>query len=261
MIIRCAVVDDEPLALELLESYVQKTPFLKLDCSFENGVKALEGLRENPVDLLFCDIQMPGMNGVDVSRLLPPETRVIFTTAFDQYAVEGFRVNALDYLLKPISYSDFLESVKKAMTWFEMRQAAQGGTATGQQTISSIDADTDSSNSVNGFKSMFVRTDHKLQQVGLSDINFIEGMKDYVKIYLKQGKPLISQTSMKSLQSQLPSDMFYRVHRSYIVNMDNIRLIERNRIIFGEHYIPISDNERDEFFRKLSRNSILDKNP
>lgn len=237
MNITCAVVDDEPLALELLESYVRKTPFLTLNGSFDNGVKALEHLRHEHVDILFCDIQMPGINGIELSRLLPAPTRIIFTTAFDQYAVEGFRVNALDYLLKPISYSDFLESVRKAMSWFENAASAPE------------------------IKSIFIRSEHRLQQVSLTDINFIEGMKDYIKIYLSTAsKPVISQMSMKLIMSQLPGTMFYRVHRSYIVNMANIRLIERNRIVFGDHYIPISDNERDAFFSALSRHSILDLN-
>lgn len=123
--LRCAVIDDEPLAVELMESYVRRTPFLQLEGSFGSGTAAFEALHENPVELLYCDIQMPELNGMDLTRMLPPATRVIFTTAFDRYAVEGFRVNALDYLLKPISYADFLAASQKALAWFEMQDRAQ----------------------------------------------------------------------------------------------------------------------------------------
>ncbi|MCR5004199.1 MAG: LytTR family DNA-binding domain-containing protein [Bacteroidales bacterium] len=243
MKISCAVIDDEPLAVELMESYVKKTPFLELKGSFGSGVIAFNALQDNPVDLIFCDIQMPGLNGMELSRMIPESTRIIFTTAFSNYALEGFKVNALDYLLKPISYTDFLGAAQKALDYFQMRDAANTGATA----------------AANGptVKSIFVKTEYRLQQIKLSDILFVEGMKDYVKIYVENSDPILSLMNMKTLEEQLPKDQFYRVHRSYIVRIDKISTIERNRIIFGKHYVPISENERDNFFEVLSRHSII----
>lgn len=238
MKLSCAVIDDEPLALELIESYVSRTPFLELKGTFESSTCAFDALHANPVDLLFCDIQMPGLNGIDLSRMLPEATRVIFTTAFSNYAIEGFRVNAIDYLLKPISYPDFLTAANKALSWFETTRAAAA--AEPEQ-----------------IKTIFIKTNYNLVQVPLGDILFIEGMKDYVKIHIENQDSIVSQISMKTLQAQLPSANFFRVHKSYIVNIDKIRVIERNRIVYGKYYVPISDNERDAFFAALAKKSLI----
>lgn len=238
MKLSCAIIDDEPLAVELMESYVRKTPFLELQGSFGSGVAAFGMLRDRPVDLLFCDIQMPGLNGVEFSRILPADTRVIFTTAFSRYAVEGFRVNAVDYLLKPISYADFLAAAQKALEWFELKRRA-GAPA-------------------DDLRSIFVKTEYRLRQIELERILYIEGLKDYVKIHVEdEPHPVLSLMSLKSLEEQLPADRFIRVHRSYIVQPAKIRTIERNSIVFGRERIPISENYRQAFFDFLSDRSLL----
>lgn len=244
MKLTCAVIDDEPLAVELMEGYVRKTPFLKLQGSFGSGVAAFDALRSNPVDVLFCDIQMPELNGMELSRMLPPETRVVFTTAFSRYAVEGFRVNAIDYLLKPVSYADFLAAAEKALGWFEIKRRAENTEPVPESVRQSI----------------FVKTEYRLQQIGLDRILYIEGMKDYVKIHVEgEAHPVLSLLSLKSLEEQLPPDRFIRVHRSYIVQPAKIRTIERNRIVFGKEYIPISENYRQPFFDFLALRSLMPK--
>ena len=232
--ITCYVVDDEPLAVELMEAYVRKTPFLELKGSFGSGVQAFQALEKNPVDLLFCDIQMPGLTGMELSRMLPEGTRVIFTTAFGQYALEGFKVQALDYLLKPISYADFLAAARKAQDWFARVPASAPAP-----------------------QSLFVKSEYRLQQIAFDDILYVEGMKDYVRIFLESGDPVMSLSTLKALEAQLPEDRFFRVSKSYIVQLSKVRTLERGRIVFGQTYIPISDGTREEFFRRLSRFSKL----
>lgn len=246
MKLRCLVIDDEPLAVELMEGYVRKTPFLELAGSFESGTAAFVALREDPVDLLFCDIQMPGLNGMELSRMLPEETRVIFTTAFSRYAVEGFRVRALDYLLKPISYNDFLAAAQKALAWFELKRRAD---RTPEEAQRKAEPER---------QSLFVKTEYRLQRIDLDRIRYIEGLKDYVKIHVEgEPHPILSLLSLKTLEEQLPSDRFIRVHRSYIVQPSKIRTIERNRIVFGSERIPISENCRQAFYDFLSRHSLF----
>lgn len=256
MKLRCVVIDDEPLAVELLESYVRKTPFLELAGSYGSGTAAFESLREDPVDLLFCDIQMPGLNGMELSRMLPTETRIIFTTAFSRYAVEGFRVNAVDYLLKPIAYTDFLAAAEKALAWFELNARAAGA-APNAAAAAALEKPAPAS-SASAAKSLFVKTEYRLQQIAFDSILYIEGLKDYVKIHVKgEPRPVLSLMSLKSLEEQLPADRFIRVHRSYIVQPSKIRTIERNRIVFEKEYIPISDNYRQAFFDFLAEHSPI----
>lgn len=230
MIIKCAIVDDEPLAVELLASYAKKIPFLELSGKYSNATDALHGITEQPVDLLFLDIQMPELNGLELSKMIPETTRVVFTTAFNQYAVDGFRVNALDYLLKPISYADFLDASNKALQWFQLVQQ-QGEPAAAEE-----------------IKSIFVKSEYKLLQINLDDIRYIEGLKDYVKIYTEQSPhPILSLMNMKAIEQMLPASRFIRVHRSFIVQKSKIREIERNRIVFGNVYIPIGDSYKQAF--------------
>ena len=184
MIIKCAIVDDEPLAVELLASYVEKIPFLELCGKYNNATDALHGIGESPVDLLFLDIQMPELNGLELTKMLPENTRIVFTTAFNQYAVDGFRVNALDYLLKPISYVDFLEACNKAMQWFQLVQQSDSSNSKPEEEVTSI----------------FVKSEYKLLQINLDDIRYIEGLKDYVKIYTEQlPHPILSLMNMKAI--------------------------------------------------------------
>jgi len=232
MTIKCAIVDDEPLAVELLASYVEKIPFLELCGKYNNATDALHGMGKDPVDLLFLDIQMPELNGLEMSRMIPENTRVVFTTAFDQYAVDGFRAKALDYLLKPISYADFMEACNRAMQWFQLVQHNDQAVARGSEEPTSI----------------FVKSEYKLLQINLDDIRYIEGLKDYVKIYTEQSPhPILSLMNMKAIEQMLPSSRFIRVHRSFIVQKSKIREIERNRIVFGEVYIPIGDSYKQAF--------------
>lgn len=229
MTLRCLLVDDEPLALDLLEGYVAKTPSLTLAGRCSSAFQAMEMLDKAEVDLMFLDIQMPGLSGLDFSRSLQDGPRIIFTTAFEQYALEGFKVDALDYLLKPISYPEFLNAVNKAKRWFGHFDKAG---------ISEIRT------------SLFVKADYKLVQIEFNSILYIEGLKDYVKFNLEGNeKPVLSLMSMKSLEENLPDSRFMRVHRSFIVNLDKINTIERNRIVFGKEYIPISENYKEKFHR------------
>ena len=233
---KCAIVDDEPLALDLLESYVRKTPLLELTGKYSSAVQAMKELPERQADLVFLDIQMPELNGLEFSKMLPPDTRIVFTTAFDQYALDGYKVNALDYLLKPISYVDFLHAADKALHWFER-----------SQTATAKDEEIDS---------IFVKSEYKLVQIELRKIIYVEGLKDYIKIYEEDNpKPILSLMSMKAMEDLLPASQFIRVHRSYIVRKDKIRVIDRGRIVFGKTYIPISDSYKQAFQEYLDRRS------
>ena len=237
MILNCYIIDDEPLAIRLLESYVDKTPFLRLQGSCTNAVTALADLSERPVDLLFLDIQMPELNGLEFSKIIGDRCRIIFTTAFEQYAVDSYKVNAIDYLLKPFAYTDFLKAAQKALQWFEL--------SSGTGEMHSPDK-----------SYIFVKSDYKLKQIPLDKVLYIEGLKDYVKIYLEdEPHPILSLLSLKSLEEMLPAS-FCRVHRSFIVNLNRITVIERNRIVFGKTYIPIADSSKDKFMEFLNKRTI-----
>ena len=235
MTITCSIIDDEPLAASLLESYVKKTPYLTLKGTYNSAITAMRDLRDNPVQLLFLDIQMPELSGVEFAKILPKETRVIFTTAFNQYAIEGYKVNALDYLLKPISYQDFLLSTDKAMEWFSSQNKQ---------------------NLYNEDRFMFVKSDYKLIRVCLDDVMYVEGLKDYVRIYLRSGEKIMSLMSMKKLEEYLPQPEFLRVHRSWIVHMPEVKAIDRFRIVFGDLFIPISDNYKEQVQAYLDNHTL-----
>ncbi|MBR5325993.1 MAG: response regulator transcription factor [Prevotella sp.] len=236
MIISCAIIDDEPLAAGLLESYAKKTPYLSHRGTYNSAVQAMKDLRENPVQLLFLDIQMPELSGIEFAKILPKESKIIFTTAFSQYAVEGYKVNALDYLLKPISYDDFLKSTDKALEWFSISM---------KQEVYQRD------------RFMLVKSDYKLQRVALDDILYIEGLKDYVRFYLKNGEKVMSLMSMKKLEEYLPKPEFQRTHRSYIVHMSEVPLIDRFRIVFDDVYIPISENYKEEVQQYFDQHTLV----
>ena len=236
MTITCAIIDDEPLAAGLLESYARKTPYLELVGTYNSAIMAMKDLRESPVQLLFLDIQMPELSGIEFAKILPKDTRIIFTTAFPQYAIEGYKVNALDYLLKPISYDDFLKSTDKALEWFSVLT---------KQDIYRRD------------RFMFVKTDYKLQRICLDDILYIEGLKDYVRFYLKDGEKVMSLMSMKKLEEYLPKPEFLRTHRSFIVHMTETPLVDRFRIVFGENFIPISDNYKEEVQNYFDQHTLV----
>ena len=235
MTLSCWIIDDEPLALDLLESYVQKTPFLKLTGKYSSALTAIHDLENQPVDVIFLDIQMPELDGLKFSQLVTPQTRIIFTTAFSEYAVEGYKVNALDYLLKPISYADFLASAKKALNWFDMaKKAAQ--TEEKERT------------------GLFVKSEYKLVQVLFDDILYIEGLKDYIKIYVKnETRPIITLMSLKNMEDTLPSDRFLRVHRSYIVQKNKIENINKNRITIAGYEISIGETYRQTLMDEIGK--------
>lgn len=225
MIINCAIIDDEPLAASLLKSYAEKTPFLNLIGTYGSAVEAMKELRNNPAHLLFLDIQMPELSGIEFAKILPQETKIIFTTAFKQYAIEGYKVSALDYLMKPVSYEDFLKASNKALDWFCITQKKQTYAAD---------------------RFMYVKSDYKLVRVALDDILYIEGLKDYIRIYLQDGQKIMSLMNMKKMEDYLPRPEFLRTHRSYIVHMSKAEAIERFRIVFGDQYLPISDSYKED---------------
>ena len=236
MTINCAIIDDEPLAAGLLKSYTEKTPFLNLIGTYGSALEAMKELRDHPVQLLFLDIQMPELSGVEFAKILPRETKIIFTTAFQQYAIEGYKVSALDYLMKPISYDDFLKASNKALEWFAVAQRQQ---ATSQDRF------------------MFVKSDYKLIRISLDDILYIEGLKDYVRIYLEDGTKVMSLMNMKKLEDYLPRPEYLRTHRSYIVHMTKVQQIDRFRIVFGQEYIPISDSYKEEVQRYFEEHTLV----
>jgi two-component system LytT family response regulator len=232
MIISCLIVDDEPLALDLMESYVRQTPFLRLVGRCSNAMEVFAFLEKEKVDLLFLDIQMLGLNGIEISKLLKDRTRVIFTTAYEQYAIDGYKVDAIDYLLKPVSYPDFLKAALKAQKLFE---------------ISHQNKEESDNN-----PGLFIKSDYRMFRVDPEDITFIEGEKDYVKIHTTSGESIMALMSMKSIEEQLDHNIFIRVHRSFIVNLLKIKCIERNRIMIGENSIPISDSYKKELMDKIN---------
>ncbi|MCL3852390.1 MULTISPECIES: LytTR family DNA-binding domain-containing protein [Parabacteroides] len=247
MKLTCAIIDDEPLAISLLESYVNKTPFLCLAGKYNSAVNALPILSKEPVDLLLLDIQMPELSGMEFSRILEADTRIIFTTAFSQYALDSYKVNALDYLLKPISYPDFLKSANKALQWYELLRNNTMEPAV----VPPVQEK-------NEIESIFIKTEYKLMQIELRKILYIEGLKDYVKIFVEgEPHPILSLVSMKTMEDMLPANRFIRVHRSFIVQPEKIKVIERNRIVFGKEYIPISDNYKQKFMEFLAQRSLL----
>ena len=235
MIINCAIIDDEPLAAGLLKSYALKTPFLNLVGTYGSALEAMKELRDNPVQLLFLDIQMPELSGIEFAKILPADTKVIFTTAFQQYAIEGYKVSALDYLMKPISYDDFLKAANKALDWFSVSQ---------RQQTAVLD------------RFMFVKSDYKLIRVALDDILYIEGLKDYVRFYLEDGTKIMSLMNMKKLEDYLPRPEFLRTHRSYIVHMPKSRQVDRLRIVFGDTLIPISDSYKEDVQQYFDQHTL-----
>lgn len=235
--ITCIIIDDEPLASELVETYVRKTPFLDLKGTFNSAVEALKILNEEKIDLVFLDIQMPDMNGIEFSKTLSAETKIVFTTAFKDYAFEGFKVSAVDYLLKPFSYQEFLVAANKVANLHNIRDHAPGP--------------------VSDKSYIFVKSEYKQVKINLDDVYYFEGLKDYIKIWLvSQAKPVLTLMSLKSLEEELPENKFMRVHRSFIVALDKIHSIERGQILVKEERITIADQYKDKFSKFLETRSI-----
>tara|TARA_R110001583_G_scaffold160872_1_gene312781 strand:+ start:56584 stop:57297 length:714 start_codon:yes stop_codon:yes gene_type:complete len=235
--IQCIAIDDEPLALRQIGSYIEKTPFLELKKSFESPLNTITYLQENKVDLMFVDINMPDLNGMDFVKSLDNPPKIIFTTAYSEYALEGFKVDAIDYLLKPIDYATFLKASNKAKKWFDLQNSKP-----------------EQINSNDDF--LFIKSEYKILRVKLNDIKYIEGMREYVRIHLTNEKPIMTLLSLKAVEQQLSSNSFMRVHKSYIVNLKMITTIERNRIVFDKVYIPISEQHKEKFHQFIENNFL-----
>ena len=240
--ITCLIADDEPMALSLIESYVLKTPFLELKAKCNSAIKAMEFLEtDSDIDLFFLDIQMPDLTGLEFSRLLPAKSKVVFTTAFDQYAIEGYKVNALDYLLKPFDYNEFLNAAQKARNHFE--------------TNSFQNNENHQNNKNSDF--IFVKSEYRQIKINFSEILYIEGLKDYVKIYTSSHpRPILTLMSLKKLEEELPSEQFMRVHRSYIISLEKIEAIERNHVVIKDGFITIAPNYKDILMEYIKGKSI-----
>jgi len=236
--IKTIAIDDEPLALKLVTGYIEKTPFLELLGSFDNPLSAMDFMEQNKVELLFLDIQMPDLTGTQFARTLTNGPKIIFTTAYEKYAIEGFRLEAVDYLLKPFGYEEFLVAAQKAKKILGLEE----------KNLTSIESN-------NEF--LFLKSEYKIRRINFNDILYIEGMKDYVKVYiLNETKPILSLSTLKAVEAKLPETNFMRVHRSFIVNLNRIQTIDHSRIVFGKEYIPISDQYKEKFQIYLDRNFL-----
>jgi two-component system response regulator LytT len=236
-------VDDEPLALGLVCAFIEQTPFLRLAGRHESAVAALRALHEQPeIQLLFLDIKMPDLSGLELARVLQKGPRVIFTTAFNQYALEGFRVDALDYLLKPFNYEEFLHAALKAKAFFELKQAHAAPLLA---VALAPEPEQDH---------IYLKVEYQLVRVALADIVYVEGLKDYVKVHLaSQTRPLLSLTSLRSMEEKLPSGKFMRIHRSYIVGLGHIQAVGRGTVQIAGETLPVSDGYREAFDQFFSR--------
>jgi len=237
--IRCVALDDEPLALNVLVNYIEQTPELMLVEKFTNPMKALLYLNSNEVDLLFVDIQMPDFSGIQLISELKRKPVLIFTTAYSEYAVESFKVDAIDYLLKPVDYPDFERAVNKAKDWIYTKRSSTLNIQANKEFL-------------------FIKSEYKIIRINFEDIKYIQGMSEYVKIHLSNAKPIMSLISMKSLEAQLPESKFMRVHKSYIVNLQKINMIERNEIVYDDGtVIPVSQQYKEAFQAYLDKNFLL----
>jgi DNA-binding LytR/AlgR family response regulator len=237
MKLRTIAIDDEPLALKLVSGYISKTPYLELVGAFDNPLDAIDFLSNEEAELIFVDIQMPDLSGIEFTRTLEADHKIVFTTAYEKYALEGFKLNAIDYLLKPFSYEEFLKAAGKAHKMAELEASA----------LPTVEAN-------NQF--LFLKSEYKIRRINFNDILYIEGLKDYIKVYTSgEDKPLLSLNSIKSLEQKLP-EKFMRVHRSFLVNLDKIETIDRSRIVFGKAYIPVSDQYKAKFQEFLDKNFL-----
>lgn len=241
--IRCLIVDDEPLALHILEDYISKIPFLQLVKATTNPIEALTLVQEKLVDLVFLDVQMPELTGIQFLRIANGKAKVILTTAYPQYALEGYELDVIDYLLKPIAFDRFFKSVQKA----------QGVLQPAAAPIQPEPAPQKQQDLLSDF--IFVKTEHKIQKVYLNDILFIEGLKDYISIFTPAER-IITLQNMKKMEDALPEKHFIRVHKSYIVSINKIDSIERSRIFIGDKVIPVGDTYREEFFKIVDGKNI-----
>jgi DNA-binding LytR/AlgR family response regulator len=236
--IKCIAVDDEPLALEIITDFARKVPFLSLVQTFENAAEAMRYLQDERVDLVFLDIKMPDINGIQFLKSLKYPPMVVFTTAYGEYALDGYDLDVVDYLLKPVPFERFLRAASKAQEYMNVTQQKNG--------------DSNSNGHVNDY--IFIKTEYKIIKINLEDILFIEALKDYTKIYTPY-QPVLTLRSLKSFETRLPADKFIRVHRSYLVSLNKINSVEKNTVMIANQSIPISDGYRDRFYEVITRNS------
>lgn len=229
--IKCIAIDDEPLALDLIESYIKKVPYLSFAGGFSDPMKALGILKSGQIDLIFLDINMPDLSGIDFVKGLEHIPRIVFITAYDSFAVQGFELNAIDYLLKPVAFNRFLLAAGRA-------QAA-------------IKADTREKELLPKQDYIFVKSEHNVLKISLPDISYIEGYKDYVKIYTDDTKPVLTINTIKALEEMLPADNFIRIHKSYIISIGKIRSFRNGKVLLGNKHLPIGDSYRDTFMERV----------
>lgn len=239
MTLNCIAVDDEPLALGLVSKFIEQTPFLNLVGKYSGAVDALKAIHTQKIDLIFLDIQMPDLNGIELARVLDKgadKPRIIFTTAYNQFALEGYKVDALDYLLKPFNYEEFLRAAQKALNYAELLNKPASQTVVINETEHADD------------KYLFLKVEYQLVRIALDDILYIEGLKDYVKVHLKNvDKAVLSLTSLKALEEKLPAKRFMRIHRSFIVALDKITSMTKNSVQIGKMLITVGDQYKDAF--------------
>lgn len=237
--IRCLVVDDEPLALDILEDYISKIPFLTLVKSTTSAIEGLSLVQSDAIDLVFLDVQMPELTGIQFLKIINGKCDVILTTAYSQYALDGYDLDVVDYLLKPIAFDRFYKAAQKVLQNSNHSNSSAPDALIAQKTHDFI----------------FVKTEHKIQKIYLDDILYIEGLKDYISIFTKTER-IITLQNMKKMEESLPSKAFIRVHKSYIIALGKIESIERSRIQIGDKIIPIGDTYRDYFFKQIEDKNI-----
>ena len=243
MELRCIAIDDEPLALEIITAYIEKVPFLKLVRTFDNAIDSIDFIRKNKIDLMFLDIQMESLTGIQLIHALKERPEVIFTTAHGSYAVEGFELDAADYLLKPISFERFVKSVDKVYNKFiQNRQKPNGGRQAAKSSAAG--------------NYIFIKTENRLQKVAFNEILYIEGQGDYLKVVTPSAKIMTLQ-NFKRFEETLPAENFIRVHKSYLVAVNKIESISKNRIKIGHTLIPISDSYKNNFFDIINRRGLF----
>ena len=240
----CIIVDDEPLAQQVIEEYVKTIPFLTLTGKCSSAFEAFDYLRMHKIDLIFLDIHMPNVSGIDFINALDNKPYFIFTTAYSEHALEGFNLNAVDYLLKPIPFERFLKAVNKVYELYTLRA---GKSEHKLEPVSEVKRTDDF---------IMVKSDYQSLRINLNDVIYIEGLKDYVKIHLVSDKPVVTLNSLKNMAEKLPSDLFIRVHKSYIVSINRINSIVRNRIVIGDKWIPIGENYKDVFHELLRKHDF-----
>jgi DNA-binding LytR/AlgR family response regulator len=247
--IRCLVVDDEPLALHILEDYIAKVPFLQLVKATTNPIEALTMVQEGNIDLVFLDVQMPELTGIQFLKIANGKTKVILTTAYSQYALEGYELDVVDYLLKPIAFDRFFKAAQKAQGIIQPAIVPQAA----EQQVQQIQPQQPQQDFMNDF--IFVKSEYKIQKVYLHQILYIEGLKDYISIFTPTER-IITLQNMKKMEETLPERHFMRVHKSYIVALNKIDSIERSRIFIGDKVIPVGDTYRDQFFKVIEGKNL-----